>query len=145
MQTRTQGECQVKMQEIRATQQKPRSNKIASKLPGVKRRAWGLPHGRVVKFTCSGPGFHWFRPWAQTWHRSLGHAEVASHLPQLEGPTTNMYNYVPGGLGEKKQEKKLNLLKKSSQICRDRKYNGSFQELEGGRNGELLNRDGIAL
>ena len=31
------------------------------------------------------------------------HAEVASHTPQLEGPTTkNIYNYVPGSFGEKK-------------------------------------------
>ena len=27
-------------------------------------------------------------------------------MPQLEGPTTKIYNYVLGGLGEKKQEKK---------------------------------------
>ncbi len=34
------------------------------------------------------------------------HAEAASHMPQLEGPTTTMYDYVLGGLGEKKQKKK---------------------------------------
>ena len=37
---------------------------------------------------------------------SLGHVEVASHMPQLEGPTTKIYNYVLGAFGEKKQEKK---------------------------------------
>ena len=34
-----------------------------------------------------------------------GHVEEASHMPQLEGPTTTIYNYVPGGLGEIKQKK----------------------------------------
>ena len=38
--------------------------------------------------------------------RSSGHAEVASHVPQLEGPTPRIYNYVPGGFGEKKAERK---------------------------------------
>ena len=27
-------------------------------------------------------------------------------MPQLEGPTTKIYNYVPGGFGEEKEEKK---------------------------------------
>ena len=39
-----------------------------------------------------GPGFHWFRSWVQTWHLSSGHTEVASHIAQLEGPTTRIYN-----------------------------------------------------
>ena len=52
------------------------------------------------------PGFHQFRSWAQTRHRSSGHAEAASHMPQLEGPTTEIYNYVLGGFGEKKQKEK---------------------------------------
>ena len=34
----------------------------------------------------------------QTWHRSSGHAEAASHMPQPEGPTTRIYNYVLGAL-----------------------------------------------
>ena len=29
-------------------------------------------------------------------------------MPQLEGPTTKIYNYVLGGFGEKKQKKKKN-------------------------------------
>ena len=29
-------------------------------------------------------------------------------MPQLEGPTTKIYNYVLGGFGEKKKEKKKN-------------------------------------
>ena len=35
-----------------------------------------------------------------------GHAEVASHVPQLEGPTTKNIQLCTGGFGEKKQEKK---------------------------------------
>ena len=27
-------------------------------------------------------------------------------MPQLEGPATRIYNYVPGGFGEKKKKKK---------------------------------------
>ena len=30
-------------------------------------------------------------------------------MPQLEGPTTKIYNYVLGGFGEKKQKKKRRL------------------------------------
>ena len=45
-----------------------------------------------------------------------GHAEAASHMPQLEGPTTkNIYNYVPGGFGEKK-EKNIKSLKQKKNL-----------------------------
>ena len=37
---------------------------------------------------------------------SLGYTEAASHMPQLEGPTTKIYNYVLGGFGDKKKKKK---------------------------------------
>ena len=50
-----------------------------------------------------------FRSWVRTWHHSLGHAEAASHIPQLEGPTTEIYNYVLGGFREKKQGEKNRL------------------------------------
>ena len=53
------------------------------------------PRGQVVKFAHS----------ALAEHCSSGHAEAASHMPQL-GPTTKIYNYVLGGFGEKKQKKK---------------------------------------
>src|SRR3712207_8935383 len=44
---------------------------------------------RSVRELClGGPGFHWFGSWAWTWHHSSGHAEAASHVPQLEGATT---------------------------------------------------------
>ena len=54
---------------------------------------------------CGSPGF---RSWAQIRHCSSGHVEVASHMPQLEGLTTKIYNYVPGGIwGEKAEKKRL--------------------------------------
>ena len=37
--------------------------------------------------------------WAQAWHRSSGHVEAASHIPQLERRATKIYNCVQGGLG----------------------------------------------
>ena len=69
----------------------------------------GWPRGRVVKFACSaagGPVFRWFESWARTWHRSSNHAEAASHIPQLEGPTTKNIQLCTGGLwGEKGKNK----------------------------------------
>ena len=53
-----------------------------------------------------GPGFLWFGSWARTWHHSSGHIEVASHVLQLEEPTTKIYNYILWGFGEKKQKEK---------------------------------------
>ena len=63
------------------------------------------PSGWVLALYFGGPGFHWFKFWARTWHRSLSHAEVAFHVPQLEGLTTkNMHNCLLGGFGEKKEK-----------------------------------------
>uniref|UniRef100_A0A9L0SF63 Uncharacterized protein n=1 Tax=Equus caballus TaxID=9796 RepID=A0A9L0SF63_HORSE len=65
----------------------------------------------LVKFTRStagGPVFHWFESWAQTWHCSSNHAEAASHMPQLEGPTTKNIQLCTGVLwGEKGKNKIL--------------------------------------
>ena len=65
----------------------------------------GWPRGRVVKFARSaagGPVFRRFESWARTWHRSSNHAEAASHMPQLQGPTTRNIQLCTGGLwGEK--------------------------------------------
>ena len=65
----------------------------------------GWPCGWEVKFACSaagGPVFRWFESWALAWHCSSDHAEATSHMPQLEGPTMKIYNYVLGGFrGEK--------------------------------------------
>ena len=68
----------------------------------------GRLRGRVVKFAlrCGGPGFG---SWAQTWRRLSGHVEAVSHIPQLEGHATKIYNCVQGGFGEIKQEKKKRL------------------------------------
>ena len=56
----------------------------------------GWPRGRVVKFVRSaagGPVFRWFES---------DNAEAASHMPQLEGPTTKNIQLCTGGLwGEK--------------------------------------------
>ena len=61
------------------------------------------PSGWIHPLRCGSPGF---RSWVQTWHRSSGHVEVASHIPQLEGPATKIYNCVQAGFGEIKQKKK---------------------------------------
>ncbi|XP_070434205.1 gamma-secretase subunit APH-1B isoform X2 [Equus przewalskii] len=70
-------------------------------------------HGDSPQFflVSGGPVFRRFESWARTWHCSSDHAEAASHMPQLEEPTTkNTQLYVPGGFGEKKE--KIKSLKK---------------------------------
>ena len=37
-------------------------------------------------------------------------------MPQLEGPTTKIYNYVPGGFGEKKENNKIFKKKYKTQV-----------------------------
>ena len=49
--------------------------------------------------------FRWFGSWAWTWHCSSNHAEAASHMPQLEGPTTKKVQLCTGGFGEEKKTK----------------------------------------
>ncbi len=69
----------------------------------------------MVKFAraaAGGPVFRWFESWARTWHCSSDHAEAASHMPQLEGPTIRIYNSVMGGFGEKMKKKKKKKKKK---------------------------------
>ena len=59
---------------------------------------------------CCCPGFRGFRSWARTWHRSSGHAEAASQMPQLEGPTTKqIHNDVVGGFGRKSKGKNMRM------------------------------------
>ena len=74
-----------------------------------------------------GPGFHQFSSQAQTWHRSSGHAEAASHMPQLEGHVTRIYNDVLGSFGEKKKKKdwqdllaQVSIFKKKSQETKNK-------------------------
>ena len=65
--------------------------------------------GYVCALCFTGPGFLWFRycPW--TWHHFSGHTEVTSHMAQLEGPTTKIYNYVLGVFRDEKKQKKERL------------------------------------
>ena len=73
----------------------------------------GWPHGWKFKFSrFGGPGFRRFGPWAPTWRRSSGHAEAASHVPQLEGPITKNIQLCTGGLWGEKGKNKKNLKKK---------------------------------
>ena len=51
-------------------------------------------------------GFGGSHPGRGRGYHSPGRAEAASNIPQLEGPTTKIYNCVLGGFGEKKQRKK---------------------------------------
>src|SRR3712207_3614442 len=81
--------------------------------------SWGWPRGRVVKLahsTAGGPVFRWFESWARTWHCSSDHAEAASHMPQLEGPTTKNIQLCTGGLWGEKGKKNKNLKKKKKGI-----------------------------
>ena len=60
----------------------------------------------MVKVARSAAGNPGFGSRVQTWHRSSGHIEAASHIPQLKGPATKIYNCVQGGFGEIKLGKK---------------------------------------
>ena len=51
-------------------------------------------------------GFASLDPGCGPTHRSSGHAEAASHIAQPEALTTRIYNYVPGGFGEKNKTKR---------------------------------------
>ena len=64
------------------------------------------PSGWVRVLCFSGLRLRGFGFWAQIWHCSSGHAGVVSHMPQLEGPTTKMYNHVLGSFGKKKEKSK---------------------------------------
>ena len=86
----------------------------------IKPRGW--PRGQVLKLARSAAGssvFHWFKSWARTWHCSSNHAEVASHIPQLEGPTTKNIQLCPRGLWGEKGKKIKSLKKKTKLGIRD--------------------------
>ena len=69
----------------------------------------GRPHGPVVKFARSASlaqGFASSDPGCE--HGTTRHrAEAASHMPQLEGPTTKNTQLCTGVFGEKKRENKI--------------------------------------
>ena len=63
----------------------------------------------MVKFVLSASaaqGFTGLDPGHGHGTTHLSPAEVASHIAQPEGPTTRIYNYVLGDVGEKKKKKK---------------------------------------
>ena len=57
--------------------------------------------------------FHQFESWARTWHCSSDHAEAASHMPQLEEPTTKNTQLCTGGLWGEKGKNKIFKKKKT--------------------------------
>ena len=62
-----------------------------------------------------------FESWAWTWHHSSGHAEVASHMPRLGGPTAKNIQLCTGGLwGEKRKNK----------IFKKKLFSGEHRSLE---------------
>ena len=64
----------------------------------------------MVKFACSASsaqGFPGSDP--ECGHGTTCQTEAASHMPQIERPTTKIYSYVPGEFGEKKQKKKVKI------------------------------------
>ena len=69
----------------------------------------------VVKFTCSASvtqGFTSSNPGHGRGTEISGYAEVGSHIPQLEGPTTKIYKTMYWGALRRKKEKQ-NLKKKT--------------------------------
>ena len=107
-------------------------NKFSSNMRGKKFRLWGQSASTFLVLSrrveqqeksCSGAGpvAEWLslrallqqprvspvQILAWTWYYSSGHAEAASHMPQLEGPTTkNTQLCTWGALGEKRKNKK---------------------------------------
>ena len=71
-----------------------------------KKKCRGQPCDQVVKFVLSASTAQGFASSIRTWHRLVSHAEVASHMPQLEGPTTENKLCTGGLWGEK--GKKIN-------------------------------------
>ena len=63
-----------------------------------------------------GPVFRWFESWARTWHCSSDHAEAASHMLQLEEPTTKNTQLCTGGLWGEKGKNKI-FFKKKRAYC----------------------------
>ena len=54
-----------------------------------------------------GPGFAGLDPGHGPTHCSSGHVVAASHIEEVQGVTTRIYNYVLGLWGEKKEKRKF--------------------------------------
>ena len=80
-----------------------RSNLPSPKPQPPNRNSLAMGTGPVAMWLSLNALLCWPKVWlfksrAQTWHRSSGHAEEASHMPQLEGPTTKNAQLCTGGL-----------------------------------------------
>ena len=72
-----------------------------------------------------GPVFCWFESWGRTWHCSSSHAEAASQMPQLEGPTTKNIQLCTGGLWGEKGKNKI-FKKEKKEMSFTRRQNKEF-------------------
>ena len=63
------------------------------------------PSGLVHTLCFGSLGFTSLDPGCGPMHCSSSHAVVASHVEELEGPKTRIYNYVLGLWGEEKRKK----------------------------------------
>ena len=64
----------------------------------------------MVKFACSttvAPEFASLDPVHTPTQHSSSHAVVASHIEELEGLSTRIYNYVLGLWGEKRKKRNI--------------------------------------
>ena len=74
----------------------------------------------LPRSAAGGQVFHWFESWVRTWHCSSSHAGAASHMPQLEGLTTENAQLCTRGLwGEKGKvkSKKKDKIKQKNLPC----------------------------
>ena len=87
---------------------------------GLKKSSGAGPVAEWFKFTAPlwRPRVSRFGCWARSWHRSSGHAEAASHMPQLEGPTTKNTQLCTRGLWEEKGKIKFKKEKKIEKVIK---------------------------
>ncbi|XP_070457991.1 interleukin-15 receptor subunit alpha isoform X3 [Equus przewalskii] len=82
--------------------QAPSQTTALEHTPSVASRETPGVHQYSSRVVTGGPVFPWFESWAWSWHCSPNHAEAASYMPQLEGPTTKNIQLCAGGLWEEK-------------------------------------------
>ena len=66
---------------------------------------WPMAKWLSLRALLRQPGARWFGSWARTYAASSSRAVAASHMEELEWPTSRIYNYVLRLWGEKKKEK----------------------------------------